>query len=65
MERAGASSVEAARQATGTMYRQLMQQATQLAYLDALWVLGVMGALMVPIIFLTKRPGPMGAAAAH
>jgi DHA2 family multidrug resistance protein len=65
MERAGASSLEAARQATGAMYRQLVQQATQLAYLDALWVLGVMGFLMVPIIFLTKRPGPMGAAAAH
>jgi hypothetical protein len=47
------------------MYRQLLQQATQLAYLDALWVLGVGAAVMVPILAITKKPGPMGAPAAH
>jgi hypothetical protein len=47
------------------MYRQLLQQSTQLAYLDALWVLGVGAALMVPVLWFTKRPGPMGAAAGH
>jgi DHA2 family multidrug resistance protein len=65
MEHAGSTSIDAARQATGAMYRQLLQQSTQLAYLDALWILGVGAALMVPILWLTKRPGPMGAPAGH
>jgi len=65
MERAGTTSIDAARHATLAMYRQLVQQATQLAYLDALWVLGVGAALMMPIVWMTKRPGPMGAPAAH
>jgi DHA2 family multidrug resistance protein len=65
MEHAGATSLEAARRATGAMYRQLVQQSMQLAYLDALWVLGVGAALMVPVLWLTKRPGPMGASAGH
>ncbi|MGO9839494.1 MAG: DHA2 family efflux MFS transporter permease subunit [Polyangiaceae bacterium] len=65
MEHAGSTSIDAARQATSAMYRQLVQQATQLAYLDALWILGLAAALMMPIVWLTKRPGPMGAPAAH
>jgi DHA2 family multidrug resistance protein len=65
MEHAGSTSIDAARQASGAMYRQLLQQSTQLAYLDALWVLGVGAALMVPILWLTKRPGPMGAPVGH
>jgi DHA2 family multidrug resistance protein len=65
MEHAGSTSADAARQAVGAMYRQLVQQATQLAYLDALWLLGIGAALMVPILAMTKRPGPMGAPAGH
>ncbi|MGH7440849.1 MAG: DHA2 family efflux MFS transporter permease subunit, partial [Polyangiaceae bacterium] len=65
MEHAGSTTADAARQAAGAMYRQLVQQATQLAYLDALFIMGIGAALMVPILFLTKRPAPMGAAAAH
>jgi DHA2 family multidrug resistance protein len=65
MERSGSTTIDATRQATAAIYRQLVQQATQLAYLDALWVLGLAAALMMPIVWLTKRPGPMGAPAAH
>jgi len=65
LEHAGSASADAARQAGGAMYRQLVQQATQLAYLDALWVLGIGAALMVPVLWITKRPGPMGGAVAH
>jgi MFS transporter, DHA2 family, multidrug resistance protein len=65
MEHAGSTSIDAAREATAAMYRQLVQQATELAYLDALWILGLAAALMMPIVWLTKRPGPMGAPAAH
>jgi DHA2 family multidrug resistance protein len=65
LEHSGSTSIDAARQAGGAMYRQLVQQAVQLAYLDALWVLGIGAAVMVPMLWLTKRPGPMGAPAAH
>jgi DHA2 family multidrug resistance protein len=64
-ERAGSTSLEATRQATAGMYRLLVQQARQLAYLDALWVLGVACALMVPLVWLTHRPQRAGAPAAH
>jgi DHA2 family multidrug resistance protein len=64
LEHAGSTSFQAARQATAAMYRQLAQQATQLAYLDALWVLGVSSALMVPLVWLTRRP-QQAAPAAH
>jgi DHA2 family multidrug resistance protein len=52
----GASSLQALRQATAAMYRQLVLQATQLAYLDALFYLGVMTAVMVPLVWVAKRP---------
>src|SRR5581483_4806554 len=56
LEHAGSTSLEATHQATGAMYRQLLQQATQLAYLDAFAVLGIATALMVPLVWLTSRP---------
>jgi DHA2 family multidrug resistance protein len=64
-EHAGATSLAAARQASAAMYRQLTQQATELAYLDALRVLGIATLVMVPLIWLMQRPKPMGAPAGH
>jgi DHA2 family multidrug resistance protein len=57
---AGTDQVLAARRAMGSMYFSLVQQAQMLAYLDALWVLGVVAALMIPLVFVMKRP-PVGA----
>jgi DHA2 family multidrug resistance protein len=66
LQHAGSTAAEATREATAVMYRQLLLQATQLAYLDALWILGVASALMIPIVWLSKRPAPRGApAGAH
>jgi DHA2 family multidrug resistance protein len=65
LEHAGSTSLQAARQATAAMYRQLSVQATQLAYLDALWVLGLATAVMVPLVWLTRRPQQQGAPAGH
>jgi MFS transporter, DHA2 family, multidrug resistance protein len=65
LEHAGATRVVAAQEAAMAMYRQLVQQATQLAYLDALWVLAVATGLMVPLVWLTRRPQPGKAPAAH
>ena len=65
MQHAGSTAVEAARQATAAMYRQLIGQATQLAYLDALWILGVATAVMAPLVFLAKKPQGRAPAGAH
>jgi MFS transporter, DHA2 family, multidrug resistance protein len=65
LEHVGSTSYEAARQATGAMYRQLVQQATQLAYLDAFATLAAATALMVPLVWLTSRSRQAAAPAAH
>ncbi len=64
-EHAGTSSIDAARQATVAVYRQIVLQATQLAYLDALFALAVATALMVPLAWLSQRPQARGAPAGH
>jgi DHA2 family multidrug resistance protein len=65
LEHAGSSSFQAAQQATAILYRQLVVQATQLAYLDALWILGIGAACMVPIVWLAQRPRGAAPAGAH
>ncbi len=55
LEHAGMSSVQATKQAYGAIYRQLIQQAQTLAYLDTLFVFACFAALMVPLVLLTKR----------
>jgi DHA2 family multidrug resistance protein len=52
----GASSVQAARQAMGALYRTLLEQSLSLAYLDAIWIFAFITAFMIPLIFLMKRP---------
>lgn len=56
LQKAGASSVDATKRATAIVYRQLLGQATTLAYIDALRLLGIGTALMVPLLFLTRKP---------
>ncbi len=65
LERAGSSSAEAARRAYGAVYRQLLQQAQTLAYLDAFFLLGCFTAAMVPLVFLTHRVRRGAAPAGH
>ncbi len=52
---AGSSSADAARQAYGALYRQLVQQAQTLAYLDALYVLAWFTVAMIPLVLLPQR----------
>jgi DHA2 family multidrug resistance protein len=61
----GAASVDAAKQATAAVYRQLTIQSTQLAYLDALLALGVATGLMVPLVWLARKPAAAGAPMGH
>ena len=65
LQHAGSTAAEATRQATAVMYRQLGLQAVQLAYLDAFWILGVASALMVPIVWLSRRARTGMPAGAH
>jgi DHA2 family multidrug resistance protein len=65
LEHAGSTSVAAAKQATAAMYRQLVQQSTQLAYLDALYVLAIGAVAMVPLVWFAQRPPQRGAPAGH
>jgi DHA2 family multidrug resistance protein len=63
---AGSSSFAAAKQATALMYRRLVLQSTELAYLDALFILGCATACMVPLVWLSPKPQGRGApAGAH
>jgi DHA2 family multidrug resistance protein len=65
MQHAGTTSVEAARQAYGAIYRLLGQQAQTLAYGDALLILGGVAAAMVPLVFLTARADARAPALGH
>jgi DHA2 family multidrug resistance protein len=56
IERTGTSTSDALHKATAALYGQLVQQSTVLAYIDALQVLGIVTALMVPLLLLTQRP---------
>ena len=62
-ERAGASSVDATHKALSVLYRQLLQQATTLAFLDAIKALAIATAAMLPLLLLTRRPRAQGAPA--
>ncbi len=65
LEHAGTTSATAAHDATAVLYGQLLQQATQLGYLDALRALAIACAIMVPVVWLAKRPQMGAAPAAH
>jgi MFS transporter, DHA2 family, multidrug resistance protein len=64
-ERHGASAMQATHKAMTMLYYQLQQQATTLAFLDAIKMLAVATALMVPLLFLTRPARPAGAPLAH
>jgi len=65
LEHAGTSSVDATRKAYGAIYRQLLQQAQTLAYLDVLLVFAVFTGLMVPLVLLTKKARAGAAPTGH
>jgi DHA2 family multidrug resistance protein len=55
LQHAGASATTATKQAYGAVYRQLIQQAQTLAYLDTLFVLACFTGIMVPLVLMTRR----------
>ena len=55
----GASPPDASRQAAGLLYGGLERQAAMLAFADAFWLMAVLFALIIPLMFLMKRTGPV------
>jgi DHA2 family multidrug resistance protein len=58
LEHSGAPAVDAAHRALAVVYRQLQQQAIELAYLDALRMLAIAAVCMIPLLLLAKSPKP-------
>ena len=64
MMHAGHSAFDASHMAYGRLYGMVSREASTLAYVDTIRGFGYAAALMVPCVFLLRRPKP-GAAAAH
>jgi DHA2 family multidrug resistance protein len=56
--KSGSSQVDAAHQELANFYIALQTQATTLAYLDTIWLLAIVTACMVPLVFLMKKNDP-------
>ena len=61
----GTSIPDATRRATALLYRQVIGQATTLAYLDVLRIMAVGTFLMIPLLFFTQRPKTGGVVGGH
>ena len=65
LEAKGFSPTEAMHKAYGLLQANLFRQAGMLAYIDNFWLLGVAILVMVPLVFLMKRPPTGGEMAVH
>jgi DHA2 family multidrug resistance protein len=65
MQHSGISAANATQHAYAAIYGRLIKEAQTLAYLDVLFVFAIFTAVMVPLIFLTKRVRPGAAPMAH
>jgi DHA2 family multidrug resistance protein len=62
---AGSNAIDASQQAYGLLYNTVFRQANVLSYIDNFWVLAVGCLVMVPLVFLMKKPPKGATAAAH
>ncbi len=65
LETRGFSAAEAMHRAYALLQANVFRQATMLAYIDNFWLLGVAILVMVPLVFLMKRPKTGGEIAVH
>jgi MFS transporter, DHA2 family, multidrug resistance protein len=65
LESRGFSAADAMHRAYGLLQGSLFRQASMLAYVDNFWLLGVAILVMVPLVFLMKRPPTGGEIAVH
>ncbi|HET8900779.1 MAG TPA: MFS transporter, partial [Holophagaceae bacterium] len=54
----GMAAVDAAHAAMGAAYGKLVQQAALLGMMDTFWVVAIICFLILPMVFLMKRPAP-------
>ncbi|MGO9260371.1 MAG: DHA2 family efflux MFS transporter permease subunit [Bryobacteraceae bacterium] len=55
----GSGAADAGMQARGMIYGTLLRQSSMLAFSDAFWVMGVLFTLIVPLMFLMRKSGPV------
>ena len=55
-QRVGVSAIESAHRSMALVYREVLEQAMQLAYLDAIRALAIAGAVAVPLAWLARPP---------
>lgn len=66
LQSAGSSASQAAGQAHGLIYGELLRQAAMLSYIDVFWLLSMTCLAMIPLMFLMKRMRPRkGPVAVH
>jgi DHA2 family multidrug resistance protein len=62
----GQSAVNAQMEALGITYMNVVKQATTMAFVDCFWLLGVAMIILIPLVFIMRRPprheGPPAAA---
>ena len=61
----GASASDAMQQTYAMLQGNLQRQATMLAYIDNFWILGIATLLLIPFVFLIKKPRARGAVHGH
>jgi MFS transporter, DHA2 family, multidrug resistance protein len=62
---AASGPIAAQQQAFGQLYGSILRQSSMIAYLDNFWLLGLSALVMIPFVFLMKRPPKGVSAAAH
>ena len=60
-----AGPVAAQNAAYGTLYGAILREGNMIAYLDNFWLLGIASLVMIPFVFLIKRPPKGNVAAGH
>jgi MFS transporter, DHA2 family, multidrug resistance protein len=65
LEARGFSPADALHKAYALLQGNFFRQATMLSYIDNFWLLGVAILVMVPLVFLMKRPKTGGEIAVH
>jgi DHA2 family multidrug resistance protein len=65
LQQMGIGAAQATKMAYGQIYAQVIKQAQTLAYLDALLLLSIFAAIMVPLVLMTRRVKAGAAAMGH
>ncbi|MGD0771948.1 MAG: DHA2 family efflux MFS transporter permease subunit [Candidatus Solibacter sp.] len=59
LQAAGSSGSDAAAQAQGMLYGNLLKQSGMLAFADAFWVMGSLFLVIIPLMFLIRKVPPV------